>query len=92
MIDRAAEADLWIGTAHLESRSALGQTDSRYTHFAPYRNKQIYTYSAKKGPGGGITYLELGYARPDLVLADLIKIIHPNLLPDDDLYFYGQLK
>jgi iron complex transport system substrate-binding protein len=26
--------------------------------------------------------------RPDLVLADLVKIIHPELLPDHELVFY----
>jgi len=28
---------------------------------------------------------------PHLVLADLIKIFHPELLPDHELYFYQQL-
>lgn len=92
VIERAQDADLWIGLAHLETLEALSQADIRYQEFAPYATGEVYTYGAKKGPGGGVSYLELGYARPDLVLADMIKIIHPEVLPDYDLYFYGQLK
>jgi iron complex transport system substrate-binding protein len=92
VIEKAGESDIWVGTAHLETLASLAQTDIRYREFAPYKAGKVYSYSGKKGPGGGISYLELGYARPDLVLADMIKIIHPEVLPDYDLYFYGQLK
>jgi iron complex transport system substrate-binding protein len=92
VMDRAVNADLWIGIAHLESLEELSQADIRYKEFAPYQSSEVYTYGARKGLGGGISYLELGYARPDMVLADMIKIIHPEVLPDYDLYFYGQLK
>jgi len=34
----------------------------------------------------------LGMSRPDLVLKDLIKICHPELLQDYDLYFFKRLK
>lgn len=92
VIERAQEADLWIGIAHLESLEQLVQADARYQTFSPFGAGKVYTYGTRKGPGGGISYLELGYARPDIVLADMIKIIHPEALPDYDLYFYGQLK
>jgi iron complex transport system substrate-binding protein len=29
--------------------------------------------------------------RPDVVLADLIAILHPNLLPDHELVYYRWL-
>ncbi len=43
------------------------------------------------GEKGGNEYMELGYARPDIILADLIKILHPHLLPEHQLYFYKRL-
>jgi iron complex transport system substrate-binding protein len=33
----------------------------------------------------------LGTTRPDLVLKDLIKICHPELLKNHDLYFFKPL-
>ena len=46
----------------------------------------------KKGESGGIVYYELAPNRPDLVLKDLIKILHPQLLPDHDIFFFDQLQ
>ena len=36
----------------------------------------------------GLLYYELGTARPDLVLKDLIKICHPELLVDYQTHFF----
>lgn len=41
---------------------------------------------------GGNDYWESGVTNPHLVLADLIKIFHPELLPDHELYFYQKLE
>lgn len=29
---------------------------------------------------------------PDVILADLIRIFHPDLLPNHELYYYQRLK
>ncbi len=41
---------------------------------------------------GGVLYYELGIARPDLVLKDIIKICHPELLEDYTTYFFKPLE
>ena len=41
---------------------------------------------------GGNDYYETAAADPDVVLADLIKILHPDLLPDHTLVYYRQLQ
>ncbi|WP_245189525.1 ABC transporter substrate-binding protein [Lunatimonas salinarum] len=91
VLDRAEKADFWIGAADYTSRKALLASDSRYQAFLPFQSGNIYTYTAGKGATGGLLYFELGYARPDLVLRDLIKIIHPELMPEHVLYFYEKL-
>ena len=48
--------------------------------------------SDKTGATGGVLYYELGTARPDLVLKDLIKIAHPELLTDYQPFFFEKLK
>jgi len=91
VLDRAEMADFWIGAADYSSLSSLKLADPKYQAFRPFRTGNIYTYTAKKGATGGLLYFEAGYVRPDLVLRDLIKIIHPDLLPEHTLYFYEQL-
>lgn len=91
VLDRAMDAELWIGAADHTSLQSIKSSDKRYTLFRPFLEKNIYTYTNKRGGKGGLLYFEQGYVRPDLVLKDLIKIIHPHLLPDYELYFYKRL-
>jgi len=37
-------------------------------------------------------YYESGVANPDKILADLVAIFHPELMPEHDFYYYTQLK
>ena len=63
-----------------------------YTQFKAFQEKKIYSFTTKKGPKGGVVYYELAPNRPDLVLKDLIKILHPEVLPDYPLYFFEPLQ
>jgi iron complex transport system substrate-binding protein len=92
VFEKAKEADLWIGVGSFNSLSEIEATESRYTMFKPFRDKQVYTYNARKGAKGGSEFLELGYLRPDLILKDLVKIAHPDLLPDHTLFFHKRLE
>jgi len=91
ILDRAAEAEVWIGSADFPDVKTMGNNEPRYQNFQAWKTGQIYTYTAKKGAIGGLEYFELGYVRPDLILKDLIKILHPELLPEYELYFYQKL-
>jgi iron complex transport system substrate-binding protein len=88
---KAHDADFWLNTGAFESLKNLADFDSRYTEFKAFQKGQVYNNNAKIGAKGGHVYLELGCARPDFVLADLIKILHPELMPDYELYFYQKL-
>ncbi|GAB2483573.1 ABC transporter substrate-binding protein [Algoriphagus taiwanensis] len=92
VLDRAAEAEVWIGSADFPDVKTMGSSEPRYQNFQAWKSGQIYTYTAKKGATGGLEYFELGYVRPDLILKDLIKILHPELLPEYELYFYQKLE
>lgn len=92
VLDVAAEADYWIGIANFKSRSQLIESNPRYGLFAPYRNGQLHTYTKWLGEKGGNAYLEMGYARPDLILMDLVKILHPGILPEYETTFFEQLE
>lgn len=90
--EKAHAADLWIGVASFATLEEIKNADERYTKFKPYQTKQIYTYNARKGAKGGSEFLELGYLRPDIILNDLVKIAHPELLPEYELFFHKQLQ
>lgn len=92
VFDKAHQADYWIGASNYPNLQALADADSRYRRFAAWQQENVYTYTARTGETGGNEYLELGYSRPDIVLADLVKILHPELLPAHELYFYEKLE
>jgi iron complex transport system substrate-binding protein len=90
--NKAHDADLWIGVGTIQSLHELDHTDHRYHKFKAYQTKHVYNYDARRGAKGGSEYLELGYLRPDIILKDLIKIAHPELLPKYELYFHKKLE
>jgi len=90
--DRARDARLWIGVGNFSTLQELATADGRYGLFKAFLEKRVYTYDARRGAKGGSEYLESGYLRPDIILKDLVKIGHPELLPDYPLYFHKRLK
>ncbi len=91
VLDNALEADFWIGSADFSDLQTMGNVEPRYKAFTAFQSGNVFSYTQKRGRAGGLEYFELGYMRPDLILKDLIKILHPDLLPAYELYFYQQL-
>lgn len=89
--DRAKAADFWLGVGSFNSLAEIEAADKRYAMFKPFQTGKVFTYNARQGAKGGSEFLELGYLRPDIVLKDLVRIAHPELLPDHQLYFYSAL-
>lgn len=88
--EKAQEANYWIGVGSHASLQALEENDHRYVNFKAFQTGEVFTYHTPDQAGS--SYLELGYLRPDLVLHDLIVIMHKDMLSDDSLYFYRRLK
>jgi iron complex transport system substrate-binding protein len=91
VLDRAREADFWIGSGIYTSRQDLIEANGHYAEFKAYDENRIYTFSKRKGDGGGIIYFELGPLQPHVVLKDLIKVTHPDLLPEYEPFFLQPL-
>lgn len=89
---KAKDADLWLNPSYYGSLEAIENTNSHYTKFKAFQEKEVYTIVNKTGTTGGVLYYELGMARPDLVLKDIIKICHPELLEDYEPFFFERLK
>lgn len=91
VFERAKHANIWINPSYYKSFEDLEKANEHYTKFDSFKNKKIYTFANTTGATGGVLYYELGIARPDLVLKDIIKICHPDLLVNYTPYFYKPL-
>ncbi len=92
VIDKGKDADIWLGPAQFGSLQEIKESSNAYTQFKAFKTGEVYSYSMKQGATGGSIYFELAPNRPDLVLKDIIKILHPELLVEHDLYFFEKLK
>ena len=92
VIEKAQNADFWIGPGQFSNYQQLIDASKAYSQFKAFKNEQAYSFSSLKGSTGGVIYYELAPNRPDLVLKDLVKIFHPELLPDYELYFFRALE
>ncbi len=92
VFEKAKEAQIWITSGQFSTLTEMNNANPHYAEFTAFKNKKVYSFSSKKGKTGGVLYYELGPNRPDLVLKDLLKILHPELLPNYELFFFEQLK
>lgn len=92
VFDKAKTADLWLSPSYYTSFEQLKEANNLYINFDAYTSKNIYTFSNTTGDTGGVIYYELGTTRPDIVLKDIIKICHPELLDGYQPYFFKALE
>lgn len=91
VFDSAHEADYWLNVGFASNLAGLLAMDERYAGFKAFEAGQVYNYNKRVSANGGMDYFESGAANPDLVLADLIAIFHPQLLPGHEFTYYQQL-
>jgi len=87
---QAAGADYWRIVNSFEgdfTYNTLKAEDSRYADFKAFKNKGVVYCNMDKKP-----FYESMPTEPEIVLADLIKAFHPELLPDYKPVFYELLK
>lgn len=92
VLEKGHDAEIWIGPGQFIDMESMRDASKAYAQFDAFKTGNVYSYNLKKGATGGTIYFELAPNRPDLVLKDLIRIFHPELLPNHEPYFFHNLK
>ena len=92
VIERASSADIWINTGTSNSLKDVLNEDQRLQRVRPFIENQVFNNNALTSPMGGNDFWESGIIRPHIILKDLIKIFHPELLPNHSLVYYKKLR
>jgi iron complex transport system substrate-binding protein len=92
VFEKAGKADFWIGSGYYTSLDELKNANAHYEQFEAFKQGAVYSFSKRRSEGGGVEYFEFGPIRPQVVLKDLIKVTHPELLPDYEPYFLQRLE
>ncbi len=91
--ERAAEADywVWVPPTFRSMDDALAQ-DRRLDTLPVVRRGELYGYDAGAPEPGRAPFYDQVLIAPDVVLADMIAIFHPELLADHELVFFRRLE
>lgn len=92
VFSKAKNVDFWIGSGYFTSLEDLGNANDHYKEFKPFKDKKVYTFSKKRGVNDGVLYFELAPVQPHIVLQDLIKVTHPEILPDYEPFFLERVE
>ena len=90
VFERGGEADFWLmkySSSHLLSYDDLKKEYLPYINFKAYKSHKIYGCNTLVS-----TYYDDITLHPDRILADLIQIYHPELLPGYEPKYYFQLE
>ncbi|MDR2064131.1 MAG: ABC transporter substrate-binding protein [Prevotellaceae bacterium] len=89
---KALDSDVWINQNNETSLIQLQNLDARLTDIQAFINGNIYNNNKRLNKQGGNDFWESGVVSPQIILKDLIKIFHPYLLPEHQLFYYRKLE
>lgn len=86
VFDRGQDAAFWFikyNQPHDKTYRELASEDAAYSRFAAFRNRRIYGCNTSRIP-----FYEETPFHPDLLLKDMVKIFHPELLPGYQVKYF----
>ncbi|MEM6766269.1 MAG: ABC transporter substrate-binding protein [Bacteroidota bacterium] len=88
----ALAADYWlVSGAELDLETLMG-VDERFRDFRPTKLGEVYANNLQMKVGSGNNIYEKGIMEPDMILADLIKLLHGGSLPEHSFQYYRKLE
>ena len=81
------EADIWLNVEGVSSLQDLRNQYPKFANMPCVLRGEIYSSDKRRVIGGGNDYWESGVVQPDIVLRDLIKIFHPELVAEEFVYY-----
>ena len=87
----ASKADFWLNVGNTESLAQLCRENPKFASVPAVANSRVYNNTKRTTESGGSDFWESGAVKADVVLHDMIKILHHNATTDS-LYYYKQLQ
>ncbi len=91
ILSETTKAVYWIHCGAAHNLKQLEQMDPSIKHINSFKNKGVFNNNARVNTAGGNDFWETGILEPHIILADLIKILHPEILQLDSLSYYKKL-
>ena len=88
----AKRADFWLNVGHHRSLEGLSLANPLFGDVPAVCNRRVYNNTRRNTPNGGSDFWESGAIKPDVILADLVTILHGDTTDNEGLYYYEQLQ
>ena len=86
----AMKADFWINLGQMASKEEVCAAAPRFAKVDAVKFNRLYNNTKRTNESRGSDFWESGAIRPDLILEDLINILHYEA-PTEKLYYYTKL-
>jgi iron complex transport system substrate-binding protein len=87
----AMNADYWLNTGSIKSKDEISTAYQRLTDLPCYKNGEIFNNNKRVTANGGNDYWESGTVYPHVILKDIASILHPDLFPGYELFYYSKI-
>lgn len=84
-----ADADLWLNVGQCRSLDELCAVAPHFVSSEVVKRGNVYNNNLRQTAAGGSDFWESAIVRPDVVLRDMVDIMHGH---DDSLYYHRRLK
>ena len=81
------QADIWLHVENINTLDDLRRQLPKFAHMPCVQRGEVYNCDKRRVAGGGNDYWESGVVHPDVILRDLIKIFHPELVSEEFVYY-----
>ena len=86
----AMKADFWINLGQMASKEEVCAAAPRFAKVDAVKFNRLYNNTKRTNESRGSDFWESGAVRPDIILEDLINILHYEA-PTEKLYYYKKL-
>ena len=89
---KGLNADFWINPGLANQLRDITDKDPRLADFKSFQSGQVFNSNNRVVRDQANDYWESALINPDIVLADVAHILHPDLLPNHELFYFRQIE
>ena len=87
-VELVSQSDIWLNPGQCTTLDELRATAPIFASMDIVKRGDVYNNNRRRSEGGGSDFWESAIVRPDVVLADMVKIMQRG----DDMYYHQRLK